>query len=375
MIQTYRLVAELKSPLSISIDRRARTAGSLSFIPGSAMRGAIADMYLKKFGMDSDFNHIFLSGDNIFPYLYPSTLDAISYVIPSTAVSCKRESGFNNHGVKDTLFLKGALAIIKGDAVIETENFYRCNKCANELKPFTGFWNGDLSNPSSIKSEKIIMMHSGIDRTTGTVAKNILFGIEAVEPMRSPYMSGILKLSDRAFSKLTDLISLPIFMGKAKTRGYGELKLSIESFNKEIKNDLIAWSDKFKFFSKKIFGVDLHGFYFSISLQSDAIILDKFLRYSPNLEDDLIQLRDTELIIKSVKMTKIRGWNYIYRLPKFDEWAIEKGAVYLYRYNGVDLEKYIQALREIEEKGIGIRKEEGFGKIKISDPFHAIFSF
>jgi CRISPR-associated protein Csx10 len=241
------------------------------------------------------------------------------------------------------------------------------------LKQFSGFWNCDFSKPEEIKVEKSIRIHTGIDRTTGTVAENILFAIEAIDFNKTPYLVGIAKLTDKAYSKIYSLLSESLFIGKAKTRGYGEIKLNINQCTEKSKNNYLQWSNAFKSFVKSNFDLNLKEFYFSISLQSDAIILDKFLRYSPNLEDMVNFPDGVELITKIAKMTRIRGWNYAYGLPKDDEWGIEKGSVFLYKYNYDNLSQMVKFLNELEKNGIGIRKEEGFGRLKICDEFHVKF--
>lgn len=372
----YILVGELKSPLSISADRQARTPESLSFIPGAVLRGGIAASYLRIYGKDSIFDHVFLSGENIFPNLYPArSFQEVSRVIPQTAVSCKREPGFEKHGVKDHLFLKGAMALLgKGPEgwPDHLDKHYICSSCENDLKAYTGFWSGGLANPVSVKVDKRVIMHTGIDRLTGTVAENILFGTEEIDPSQEIWMTGVSRFTDNAREKLKALFQSPLFFGRAKTRGHGEVKLRLENPPAPaLEDSLEKWSEGFKEFVGKEFSEMLQGFYFAITLQSDAILLDRLLRYTGDL--DLGGIKDLKVVAAVARKVRLRGWNIAHRLPKEDEWGVEKGSVYLYRYSGDDVKALISCLGKIEEEGIGARREEGFGRIRISDPFHSQF--
>ena len=66
----------------------------------------------------------------------------------------------------------------------------------------------------------------------------------------------------------------------------------------------------------------------------------------------------------------VSGWHSGAHLPKEDDIAITKGSTFLFRYNGDNLEKLIKGLKTLEKEGIGLRRNEGFGRIVICDPYH-----
>ena len=72
---------------------------------------------------------------------------------------------------------------------------------------------------------------------------------------------------------------------------------------------------------------------------------------------------------------RLRGWNAAHGLPRQDEWVVERGAVYVYRFTGTATEReaLIEQLATLSEKGVGLRRNEGFGMVIVSDNFHRQF--
>ena len=81
-------------------------------------------------------------------------------------------------------------------------------------------------------------------------------------------------------------------------------------------------------------------------------------------------LKDIECVCAFNNTKEVLGWNAAWGLPKEKEMAIEKGSVFFFKYNGDDVEGLLQSLKDVEIKGIGLRKEEGFGRVYICDSFH-----
>ncbi len=64
------------------------------------------------------------------------------------------------------------------------------------------------------------------------------------------------------------------------------------------------------------------------------------------------------------------GWNAAWGLPKEKELVIEKGSVFFFKYEGSDVKGLLSRLKDVEMKGIGLKTEEGFGRVYICDSFH-----
>jgi hypothetical protein len=59
-------------------------------------------------------------------------------------------------------------------------------------------------------------------------------------------------------------------------------------------------------------------------------------------------------------------------LPRQDEWAIARGSVFAYLFEGSSDGRAAlhDRLDQLERQGIGLRRNEGFGDVIVSDAFH-----
>lgn len=379
----HRMIAALKSPLTIQLNRQSSDSQTLKHLPGSTLRGALAGKYLRGVGSSDDdgFKTLFLQNPAAFPNLLPLALEsADSRVLPLSVVSCKRQTGFaaaGKHGVSDLLAEKTAARI---DPAFDPEK--RCPHCREDMKPLEGFWNNALTRPRSGQPTLIAKRHTGIDRDTGTVSLSNFFTTQAMadhfkeektgdfHPQR---LTGSLRLDSAQVDALIPLLEGPVFAGGDRTRGYGELEISIEADPRPPSTpDLQEWSDRFTAKAAPLLtnGPEMPpGLYFTLDLESDAILVDPFLRptHTPP-----INLDGVSLVMKMARGKTIRGWNAAWGLPKPDEMAVAMGSVFLYRFTGSGVDELASFLQGLLDSGIGLRKEEGFGRISICNPLHLL---
>lgn len=384
----YKISAKLLSPIMIQENRQSNNPKSLSHIPGSTLRGALAMHYLRSIGSSNDevFNALFASGSINYPNLYPSNEQEmiVSKILPLTAVSCKNVDGFQHdadedkigHGVNDSLVDKLAKRLDQNVSA------HTCKKCNQSLKAFTGFWSNSIDNPRKIETVLLFTRHTGIDRNTGTVAPNIFFTNQVISDLQkvpikenqdddkeyyTQQFNGCTYLSEEQHSLLQNLSAKTIFLGRNKSRGLGEVELSIQA-TEETSFDLPRWSASFREKFKKITNSDIpEGTYFSIGLESHAILQDKFLRpiYDVNLD-----FSEILPVLKVIKAQKIKGWNNAWKLAKSDDVAISMGSVFLFKYVGNDISGLTVYLENLKRNGIGLRIDEGFGQISVCNSFH-----
>ena len=126
----------------------------------------------------------------------------------------------------------------------------------------------------------------------------------------------------------------------------------------------------------KEFLSDSRETYFALTLNSDAILVDRFLRFvSPLNENILYDYFPEDLtfeLVDSYCSTRIvQGWSNIHKLPKENDLALIKGSTFLYKIErGTDKQRLINYFTHIETNGIGERKAEGFGEVIVCHPFH-----
>ncbi|MBI2470388.1 MAG: hypothetical protein HYV59_03995 [Planctomycetes bacterium] len=385
----YKISAKLLSPIMIQENRQSNTPKSLSHIPGSTLRGALAMKHLRLGGSpkDDSFKDLFSFGSINYPNLYPADEQEsnVSAILPFTALSCKNNSGFKRtnyedqvgHGVNDDLADKLAKRLL-GKYV----SAHFCKKCRQDLRVFPGFWNRSINNPAKVDTVLLFARHTGIDRHTGTVASNIFFTNQVIADLQkvsiktnqgknkefyTQHFNGCTYLSEEQLSLLQNLSSDSLFIGRNKSRGLGEVKLSIQE-TEETSFDLPKWDVSFKQKYQAITKSNLpEGIYFSINLESHAILLDKFLRPMYDFNPDFPEISP---VLKIIKMQKIKGWNNAWKLAKSDDIAISMGSVFLFKYVGSDVSGLTVYLKKLNKSGIGLRIDEGFGQISVCNSFH-----
>ena len=65
-----------------------------------------------------------------------------------------------------------------------------------------------------------------------------------------------------------------------------------------------------------------------------------------------------------INVAKLEGYNIINNTRKIDELIFSKGSVFTYNIDKYT-DKILNELVKIEKNGLGLRKNEGFGRIKI----------
>jgi len=123
-VKNFSFNLEAIAPLAIRSDHAPGGAASTPYISGTTLMGSLATVHcLYHFDDTEHFEKLFLTGQVLYPDLYPATFknkgmqDAHNlpvYPLPKTAQTCKRFPGFlpledeevddPRHGVRDSLF-------------------------------------------------------------------------------------------------------------------------------------------------------------------------------------------------------------------------------------------------------------------------------
>lgn len=148
-----------------------------------------------------------------------------------------------------------------------------------------------------------------------------------------------------------------IYLGKMKSKGFGKAVITFGKYEKERAN-LKARIEKLqKQANEKILTFDL---------QSDLILPFNTIYNVGEQFKTLVGI--SELKFKEnksyINTGKLGGYNIINNIRKVDELVITRGSVLTYEID--DFNSILPQLEEIEEKGLGLRKNEGFGRVKIS---------
>ncbi|MEM9153747.1 MAG: CRISPR-associated RAMP protein Csx10 [Cyanobacteria bacterium P01_F01_bin.33] len=423
-MKEIQLTITALSPLAIGYKK---PGGSISqaqrYIPGTVIRGAIAAQILKEPGVDpnqpgGDFQALFVDNDAaIFSNAYPTSRDDNGHILPvhllpSTAVSSKTHSGFldskdKNHGVFDTL--------IDRFCAEEYGQLYdpNCPKSGGRVEPYAGFYSiNNLDNSNNGQEnyqlqtvETRLLTRVGINRRRATAQEKVLYSIEVINETKKKRNEGkkrnqtkdekslflsTIRLEDKTLAQnLADYISHKSKnwrLGGSASRGLGkvsiipkvqdyhfDLEKRINDFNTCLKD---RWQNKWNIFSSSAISFPENQCFFTLNLQSDAILSEQWRRtmvVSPAMLCEMAGIDDSDLqLCATYSSYDYRsGWNAAWGLMKDVELVTRKGAVYLFKTP--NLSAWISALEKLEQQGIGERTTEGFGQVQICSKFHHIF--
>jgi CRISPR-associated protein Csx10 len=371
-MRKLRLSITNRFPFSLSASRAVgNVQESLDFIPGTALRGALAGLYLQSKTPDDEFEEIFTKDKVIFPNLYING----ARPVPLSAYSCKYYSGFlgdkEKHGVVDLL-----LPLVREDegGVDLPEGFKNCQyresgkACGIETKKCRGYYKKRFADSSleSITVKKRLIYHTAISPLTETAEENTLYSQEVVERGQT-FKGEIFVFDDTLFEKVKKFIESQkiLFLGSDRTSGYG--KFEIVSIEPKDGIDGEKIEGRIKQFNELLRLNDRT--HFSITLQSDAIVTDKYMRYKTFIDAEDIAIPGAELVMGIAENRIIQGWSALSRMPKDDVLAIEKGSVFVFAVDSTD-DNILAQLSALERNGIGKRRGEGLGRLTVCDPFH-----
>ena len=192
-------------------------------------------------------------------------------------------------------------------------------------------------------------------------------------------LTGDLKLPKEIFEE-----KFTIYIGKYKFKGFGKATITIEKYNnsnkKSLETRINELSNKVRKDIEKKKGTDkekdirdeiddINKKVICFDLYSDMVL--PFLDIYDASEQFLILagLKDENLKFNPrrsfINTAKLEGYNIINNIRKVDELIFNKGSVFTYTINENDCKKILGKLIEIEEKGLGLRKNEGFGRVRI----------
>ncbi|KKI99899.1 type III-D CRISPR-associated RAMP protein Csx10 [Prochlorothrix hollandica] len=435
------LTLTLKAPLAVG---RQKPGGSMSeverYVPGTVLRGTIAGQLLRQSHQANsdedpggDFTKLFTADEAvIFTHAYPTLPQQDSWtdnpqkvercgVLPATAVSSKAKPGFKtkpddpeNLGVFDTLidrFCTERLGLVYDP--VDRKN--------DRVEQFLGFY-GVKSHQTyeSVSLETRLLTRVGINRRRATAEDEILYSIEVLNEvqlakndekpnqnakkqlnptvLKSQVYSNNEKLLKNLQEYLSDLKVL--YLGGSRSRGLGKVCLKVELANqgsKDLTNSLQArhrdfnkalvkrygeWADAFGLKVKDKDALDPDRTFFSLDLQSDAILWDPWRRTTVISEAMLVEMLGIEgMLDHDVQLCGVytshdyrSGWNAAWGLMKDVDLVTNSGSVFFFSVpqEGFD-DRWLPALERLEWLGVGERTTEGFGQVQVCSPFHTIF--
>jgi len=415
MAETLRVQLQLESLSPLAFGARRGTASSfvdtLDYIPGSSLRGAVAARFLREIANADDerFRKIFIEGDALFANLYPVSDTeisqdgdqkeiSISRVLPSTAYACKAYK--EKHGVKDILMRAAALKLMEPESnATLLDEILLCSRCHQAAHRLVGFYEKPLSRPSAydiVEVNKRYLTHVGINRKKQAAERGFLFAQQVINEARREdgsdrfmpqLFSGELIVAKTQAEFLTGKLlaeGTELRMGESRTRGLGRVRvkqrnLATADTVEKVKERIVKFNQRFS--THDLSSTDRR--FIVLTLQSDAVLTDEFMRPKTSLgASDIQSALDGEPGAELMTPTALRlvyanagtrlaqTWNVASGYPKPDDITIRTGSVFLFEVTEGRVEDMAAPLTALQECGVGKRRSEGFGRVSICDSFH-----
>jgi CRISPR-associated protein Csx10 len=405
-MKAFRLLVRTRAPLVIA-SRQAAQGGatqSQDFIPGSTLRGALAAALLQGGEPDDSalFQGLFASGQVRYGNLYPTVAKAVtpSWPLPTTAWSCKIQSGFWTdptvefaseapHGTLDTL-----AAQLDGSA---WEQHDRCSQsgCGSPREPLDGYYaldeNGAYLHP---QHSRRLITRTAMDGRWGTARSGFLYTVEAVE--EDQLFVGFVKAGDGVAQQVQDTLGRvqtadSLRVGLGRSRGLGHVTLQeIEPERGHLGFEQPC-AERWRSASleRRLRKVEADDrFAFAITLYADAILLDDYGRYQNALNDAALKRvlryagQPPEGIIGwpgslhyewgATAIHPVVNWRFAPGWGKrtAEELAVARGSVFVFSALHSEEAAVMALAARLEEDGIGRRRDEGFGQVVVGHPWH-----
>ncbi len=395
---TFALRIRAATPLALRRGRDTEHAETLPYLPGTVLLGAFATVHTWLRGKETEEFATFFRRNQIrFGNAYPARFSneelqhdlAPVLPIPTSARSCKRASGFHcdsapaqeRHGVSDHLIPWTMFALSGEQEYTILDNVSRCAMCKEPMDRISGFYRRSAEGKigrADVKTQ--LMTRTGISRTRGTVQESILYSREAIRA-GSEFWGWVevpehLQEAFKAFYEEVRQVGL-LRIGTSRSRGLGGILLSDlepltqESSFPDLRERVSSFSTALKEQARQVH-VPLNGlqYFVSLTLTADAIFLDRLLRYHTNLDEvirDEAGVTGAKLVYTNASSHILHGWNELIGLPRVSIPVVGMGAVFLF---GFEQEPNYAALDRLEREGIGERRSEGFGTLRVADRFH-----
>lgn len=289
---------------------------------------------------------------------------------------------------------------------IEADKYKKIDKAVSVMKEYKV--NEKDENGIKLERDSLALLNATgtelsikIDEKTRTTEESLLFSTEYtdltnVANKEEVFFKGNVEIPKGLF-EIGKKYELKI--GKYKTKGFGKVEIKFEKFSEEKDKNISERIEKlnsqikedFKRFDKennKKVKEERENAYNKDNSDKEKLLKEekqKLITFD-FLSDMILPFNEVSNVGKQIlglfdenfgeKLTlnnrrtfvnveKLRGYNIINNSRKMDEIVITQGSVISYCVDNENLEGILGYLEKIEENGIGLRRNEGFGRVRI----------
>lgn len=390
-MKRLRLELQLLAPTCIS-ERPAvpgQIATTLSHVSGAVVRAGLAARWLAGRSVAdlddagwSTFSQLFLDGQMRYDAGLPlgeRELGDTTWVVPQTAWTAKHSDGWikdGGSGVRDVLVNLLRDGPDDRDALLGLERlgqeFALHNQATNEWR--------------AVSIRKRMITRAAVNRvgdralplpSRGVVAESQLATFEALEA--GQYFGAVVSGPDDRLDELASTVARQdeiLALGRGRSRGNGEAAVTYVEAIEDDPRDPAELANRARDFTKRA-GVRDDSLYLPVTLESDLILRDRYLlpctsgapeetlnRYQPSAPTTM-QLR-----FAMQRTHWVGGWDMIRGVPRAPVLAVRRGGVWVYRVSETELDAAIAWWLAAERDGLGERRNQGYGRVRLLHPFH-----
>ena len=381
-LEKFSYTRELEEAIVLKERKLGNYIKSRNSIQGSTIRGALIEYFNKKNNSLENFKKLknIESSDATKLIKDPNSEKWIKEKIKLASLF---EPKYDLKNIK-----KGNARVdkvIETASEIEDEKDKEYEKENNEIK----LERVSLSSIENIANDISIEIDEKLKSTKNGMLFNFEY-ISNIDKKISQKFEGDLKVPKNLL-RIGDKIT--IYLGKYRSKGFGKATLTIKELEKSITDDNILKNDienriknltklvrenmeekikcnkKIKSVEDELENIDKKVICFD--LQSDVIIPFSEI-YDTGIQFLILtRLNKTDLKFNKrrsfINIGKLEGYNIINNVRKIDELIFSKGSVFTYNIDDYT-DELLNKLVKIEKDGIGLRKNEGFGRVKICSP-------
>ncbi len=390
-----RVLIRLDEPLLVA--RRAEAGNqyeTLETIPGSVLRGALAWRIARRLGdrlkgvAYQNFVDLFFRDTVRFSALTPieiqkdnRTIGYPSIPAPRDMVTCELYPGFSGdsgegHGIWSLL---RDPSLDECPVCSQQKGIQSQNSRQVKLEPLNGYISLIEDVPrSKHKPASTVEMHIRIDPNSGRVRTGDLYGYVALETGQY-FVGEITCTNESVWNALQTMADLQpdgavneLKLGKAAQRGYGGVSAVFQPIDKPLFH--------VQSLDERLTSTE----HVTMLLLSDAIVPDPWGRFwrgfDPAWLKRELQLPDgAEVSIdcnqngEALAFSAVRtvdAFNAVLGLPRARDIALAAGSSVRLSFRGIEVNKLVECLEKVEARGIGLRRDEGFGRVAFNHPVY-----
>lgn len=370
----YQAQVELLSPLVLTVRRATgNDMETLTHVPGTAVRGALAAAYLQGGSAEEDgFRDLFLSDKVRYGNLRVDGADPW----PLSARTC-REAGLK-HPILDLLLTRAAGRQTSAECQQYVDR--QAEPCGAKVEQPRGFMKWEKGGAKSRYVEKNPDLrrtaHSAIDSFLLRTKTAQLFSVAGLEPLQN--FKGRITAEGSAIQALEQLAKAnpELRLGRARTRGRGLVRLRLIRVGEgPSASDRARATQRIGEMQRKaeeLGGSLARSHVVTVTLQSPALFWDEYLMARAWLDAASAGLHpDWQLAGWYSQMTTIAGWHAAARVPRTVTPMVAAGSCFAYKTTRpVDLHALAEWAVKLELEGVGERRDEGFGEVAVCHELH-----